>query len=1077
VKSVVVSRALEIGTVYSGTLASPGEQHEFTFQGSAGQRLLYDGLDGDMDRINALLISPDGSLAGSANSDEDFGPLTLPASGLYRLVIGGSSDVLADYSFRIIDLAATPSLPAALNTVIHGTLSTNEAALYRFDAQAGQRLYFDAQGSDSLVFWSVFGVDGTYLGGGGAAADFELTMPRTGVCALLFNRTGPSTLPSEFQFQIVTPASLETSASLPFTAEFQVGPYGEERKISFAGVRGRQIYYDGQGEPNAVFSRILSPSGKVVQTDQNASSDSGPFTLLEDGIYRLILWNSGETTAPARGSILLESDATLVAANSLLTNTLSRGDETKLYRIETPAPGYHATLTNVSSGQLEANWTFYDPDNQLIAFGNLASDLGRFALTRPGRYLLAVQGNKTGTEPFGYSVGVKIDPSGGVGPTNFTAAGTVGSSPATMIIPLKAGAPYHFDSLLSVSAANVALKDGSGGLAQNFPSGLDVPFWRVAESGDYTLELSGNPGDAYSFRIRSFAEATLIGPGTNIVNQATVPNGAALYRFQGRAGERLVYDGLASAPFGRVQLFSPAGRALLGFCDSCGPPADSDTGPITLESDGEYYLMFSNETSDPMNFEFRLLDGDAAPTLDLNPGSSYGIGGDAQLDPRSAQLFRVTSPAGPLFFESMNPTDHVAYWTFYPLGLDEAVAGGGLNSPFETFTAFAGTHLLLLQNSENIAVPYAIRLRTPVTDTNTVTLGVDTSGTLVEPGRTRIFTFPLAAGQGLYYDALGLSNTQASATFYSPSGAVEMMTSANVDSSFGALESGIHQLWLLNPTGDPIDYRFRLLEFNSATLINLDVTNSISFNPGTAARILRFYGIAGMRLYGDALGASAPGSWMVYGPGGEPLTVTTLSVDFELTALPATGFYTLILNPESSAPFSAFFRLIAGNHAPLIAPVFNQTTPVGGLVTFKSTASDPELPISVLSYGLDAGPPGAAVTADGTFTWIPGIDRKSTTNEIRIRVSDDGIPPLSSTNRFFIIVNGFSAPVLSPVSIGAGGFTLRIDGEPGSPYEVQFSEDLRTWNFLLRTNPAALPLEVVDPEFAPRRFYRLESNP
>jgi hypothetical protein len=56
-------------------------------------------------------------------------------------------------------------------------------------------------------------------------------------------------------------------------------------------------------------------------------------------------------------------------------------------------------------------------------------------------------------------------------------------------------------------------------------------------------------------------------------------------------------------------------------------------------------------------------------------------------------------------------------------------------------------------------------------------------------------------------------------------------------------------------------------------------------------------------------------------------------------------------------------------------------------------------------------------SATGVLTWTPTEAQGPSTNVITVRVTDNGIPPLSDTKSFTVIVNEVnSAPVLAPIS-------------------------------------------------------------
>lgn len=81
-----------------------------------------------------------------------------------------------------------------------------------------------------------------------------------------------------------------------------------------------------------------------------------------------------------------------------------------------------------------------------------------------------------------------------------------------------------------------------------------------------------------------------------------------------------------------------------------------------------------------------------------------------------------------------------------------------------------------------------------------------------------------------------------------------------------------------------------------------------------------------------------------------------------------------------------------------------------------AAATDLDLPPNPLTFSLDPGAP-EGITLDqnhGAFTWTPAEAQGLGVYPITLRVTDDGIPPLSATQTFAITVNEVNAsPVLT----------------------------------------------------------------
>jgi hypothetical protein len=140
------------------------------------------------------------------------------------------------------------------------------------------------------------------------------------------------------------------------------------------------------------------------------------------------------------------------------------------------------------------------------------------------------------------------------------------------------------------------------------------------------------------------------------------------------------------------------------------------------------------------------------------------------------------------------------------------------------------------------------------------------------------------------------------------------------------------------------------------------------------------------------------------------------------------------------------------NTAPVVAAISNQTVNAGATLMFTAWASDADQPADNLYFSLDLGAPlGTAIDpVSGVFTWTPGVNQAPSTNHITVRVTDDGVPPLSAAQ-------SFSVTVLNPALV-LGSVGLSPDDRPtftwgsqvGSTYRVQFKNRLNdpTWQTL-----------------------------
>jgi len=105
------------------------------------------------------------------------------------------------------------------------------------------------------------------------------------------------------------------------------------------------------------------------------------------------------------------------------------------------------------------------------------------------------------------------------------------------------------------------------------------------------------------------------------------------------------------------------------------------------------------------------------------------------------------------------------------------------------------------------------------------------------------------------------------------------------------------------------------------------------------------------------------------------------------------------------------------NTAPSLAPVPDQVIDELTTLTMTNVANDIDLPANKLTFALVSAPNGVNLnTASGVLTWTPTEAQGPSTNQITVKVTDDGVPPLSATNSFKVMVNEVNtAPVLATV--------------------------------------------------------------
>jgi hypothetical protein len=204
------------------------------------------------------------------------------------------------------------------------------------------------------------------------------------------------------------------------------------------------------------------------------------------------------------------------------------------------------------------------------------------------------------------------------------------------------------------------------------------------------------------------------------------------------------------------------------------------------------------------------------------------------------------------------------------------------------------------------------------------------------------------------------------------------------------------------------------------------------------------------------------------GPGAYVLT--TIATDGSLPPLRTTNSFTVVV--------------LETNRPPILASLANHTLNVGQWLTVTNVATDPDLPANPLTYSFVTQPGGASLdVTNGLLSWRPPVARAGISNGFSLHVSDNGLPSLSVTQSFAVLVNPLAPVTLAPVSLTLTHFTLSLSGEAGPDYTLQTATNLSfpgAWMTALTTNLTTSPMlweHRLPAGGSPERFYRVLVGP
>jgi hypothetical protein len=686
-----------IGLEVADTITTAGETDTYTFDAQAGQQVYFDALDSDGTAIWTL-TDPGGQQVfyHILDTSTDPGRLTLEESGTYSIGVTGNSDRTGDYRFQVWDAAALEMTIAVGDTVSDGVPvagagnieSTGGQDIYLFDAQAGQRVYFDALDSDGVAVWSLIDPSGRQLFYHGLDTSTDpgrFAMEESGTYSILVHGSGDST--GAYRFKIWDAAAQEitiavgdtVSNGVPTVGAGNIESAGGQDIYLFEGQVGQRVFFDALNSDGIAVWTLTDPTGRQVFYHLlDASTDPGLLTLQESGTYSILVHGSGDSTGAYEfqlqdGSAMVTAVAT-TAASGLETqigfeaaDLISVAGELDTYTLDAEAGHVlymdgmgensliRATLTDATGTAVAPEW-WLDRDNGLVTF------------EQAGTYTLTVFGAQEATGTYAFKLW-DVPP-----PQTFTinigdtvsdgepgdGAGNIESPGARDIytFTVEAGQTLYMDGLGSLSTLRALLTDVAG-------TSLVPEWWLDRDngsvtlaSGTYTLTVYGwadsigvysfklwdvPPPETFEFTIGDTISDGVPGAGAGSIESPGVQD---IYAFTAEAGQTIYMDGLGDNSALRALLTDAAGTALA-------PEwwLDRDNGTVTLEAGGTYTLTVYGWADSTGTYSFKLWDVPPPETFEFTIGDTIsdgvpGAGAGNIESPGVQDIYTFTAEAG-----------------------------------------------------------------------------------------------------------------------------------------------------------------------------------------------------------------------------------------------------------------------------------------------------------------------------------------------------------------------------------------------------------------------------------------------
>ena len=626
----------------AGNLEVPGARDIYSFNGTAGQEVVFDILSGSNAIVSWRLEDSGGTtIFDSFIQDRQ---VVLTQSGLYTLTLHGSGPVSVGlYSFRLL-LAPTPQFFAiSVGDTISdgvpaagaGNLETPGARdIYSFDAAAGQELLFDIlSGSNSVIGWRLEAPDSTVLFDT-FITDRQQVLDQTGTYTLTLRGNNPDNV-GLYSFRLLyAPVPEQFTISFGDTVSDGVPAIGAGNletpgaidRYTFDGIAGQEALFDILVGNGGLFRwRLDAPDGTAVFDVPIADRQ---VTLPQSGTYTLTIRGSQVTSFGVYsfqlGEVLLAAEYFAIAFGDTVADgvpaagagNLESAGTTDVYTFDAVA-GQAAIFDVLAGSAGQFLWRLDAPDGSIL-FNGLYVDR-TLTLTQTGTYTVKVRGypfshvgvysfqllNTAAPQYFAINFGDTVSdgiPAAGAG--NLEAPGSIDN----YTFDASAGQQAIFD-FLSGNNVQIGWQLQAPDSTILFNSVLGDHQVTLNQTGTYTLTLRGNnPDDVglYSFRLLlvpaaqvfniSLGDTVSDGVPSAGAGNLEMPGAADRYHFDALAGQEALFDTLTGGggQF-HLQITAPDTTVLFDGFYSDQQMSLTQTGTYTLlvtgadiDSEGSY---------------------------------------------------------------------------------------------------------------------------------------------------------------------------------------------------------------------------------------------------------------------------------------------------------------------------------------------------------------------------------------------------------------------------------------------------------------------------------------------------------
>ncbi len=568
----------------------PGQHTEITFSGTKEQQVSFvpsESSFGGYYNGTFNIYKPNGEwLSGSGGYlGEIHGPVTLPETGTYKIVLEGSGEntgsvKLTAYTLKDVTGSISPTKEGAKEKATITTPGQN--ALYSVEVKAGQGVSLktsEASWNGEERYWlewiSPEGnvINSTYWWGKtGSGYWGQQKFTKAGTYTLKVNPAGAMTGSvgltlwdsTDKTGDTITPTSEGESKT------FSVDVPGQHTEITFSGTKEQQVSFVPSessfgGYYNGTFN-IYKPNGEWLSGSGGYLGEiHGPVTLPETGTYKIVLEGSGENTGSVVVKAVSGSDVfgsiKPTAEGAKEKATITTPGQNALYSVEVKAgQGVSLKTSEASWNGEERYWLeWISPEGNVINstywWGKTGSGYwGQQKFTKAGTYTLKVNPAGAMTGSVGLTLWDSTDKTGDtITPTSegesktfsvdvpgqhteITFSGT--KEQQVSFVPSESSFGGYYNGTFNIYKPNGEWLSGSGGYLGEIHGPVTLP-----ETGTYKIVLEGSGENTGSVKLTAYTLKDVTGSisptkeGAKEKATITTPGQNALYSVEVKAGQ------------------------------------------------------------------------------------------------------------------------------------------------------------------------------------------------------------------------------------------------------------------------------------------------------------------------------------------------------------------------------------------------------------------------------------------------------------------------------------------------------------------------------------------------------------